>query len=69
MHLKIYNSGFSSFYGFKDVKKVTNQVATFFVEFESEVEATAVKKAMNNYKLTPTHPMRIDYAKTTDIWK
>ena len=39
-----------------------NRTDIAFVEFESEAEATTAKKALNNFKITPNHPMKVDYA-------
>jgi len=41
---------------------VPNRTDIAFVEFESEAEATTAKKALNNFKITPNHPMKVDYA-------
>lgn len=53
---------FQPFIGLKDIRQVPNRSDIAFVEFETETEATAAKKALNNFKITPTHAMRIDYA-------
>jgi U2 small nuclear ribonucleoprotein B'' len=51
-----------SFLGLKDIRQVPNRTDIAFIEFDAEAEATAAKKAINNFKITPTHAIRVDYA-------
>jgi len=53
---------FQPFIGLKDIRQVPNRTDIAFVEFESEAEATTAKKALNNFKITPNHPMKVEYA-------
>uniref|UniRef100_A0A914LDU2 RRM domain-containing protein n=1 Tax=Meloidogyne incognita TaxID=6306 RepID=A0A914LDU2_MELIC len=51
------------FPGLRDIRQITDRTDIAFVEFSNENEATNVKKALNNFKITPTHAMRVEYAK------
>lgn len=53
---------FFRFLGLKDIRQVPNRTDIAFVEFESEEEATSAKKALNNFKITPNHAMKVEYA-------
>lgn len=34
-----------------------------FVEFSSEIQSSAAREALNGFKITPTHSMKISFAK------
>ena len=51
------------FPGFKEVRLVPGRHDIAFVEFESEVQAGAAKDALQGFKVTPTNPMKISFAK------
>uniref|UniRef100_A0A915DRF4 RRM domain-containing protein n=1 Tax=Ditylenchus dipsaci TaxID=166011 RepID=A0A915DRF4_9BILA len=53
---------FQPFLGLKDIRQVPNRTDIAFVEFETEAEATSAKKALNNFKITPNHSIRVEYA-------
>ncbi|KAL3078764.1 hypothetical protein niasHS_014546 [Heterodera schachtii] len=53
---------FQPFPGLRDIRQVPNRTDIAFVEFGSENEATNAKKALNNFKITPTNAMRVEYA-------
>jgi len=49
--------------GFKEVRLVTGAIGIAFVEFGDEFQAGAAMEALQNFKITPTHLMRISFAK------
>lgn len=51
------------FPGFKEVRLVPGRHDIAFVEFESDVLGAAAKDALQGFKITPTHPMKITFAK------
>jgi U2 small nuclear ribonucleoprotein B'' len=53
---------FQPFMGLKDIRLVPNRTDIAFVEFHSEAEATSAKKALNNFKITPSQAMHVEYA-------
>lgn len=54
---------FSQFPGFKEVRLVPGRHDIAFVEFEDEVKAGAAKDSLQGFKITPTNPMKISFAK------
>ncbi|KAG8337157.1 hypothetical protein J6590_031135 [Homalodisca vitripennis] len=54
---------FNQFPGFKEVRLVPNRHDIAFVEFENELQSGAAKVALNGFKITPTHAMKISFAK------
>jgi len=54
---------FNQFPGFKEVRLVPGRHDIAFVEFENEMQSTAAKEALNGFKVTPTHAMKITFAK------
>lgn len=54
---------FSQFPGFKEVRLVPGRHDIAFVEFEDEVQAGAAKDSLQGFKITPTNPMKISFAK------
>ncbi|CAB3406925.1 unnamed protein product [Caenorhabditis bovis] len=54
---------FSQFSGLKDIRMVPNRPGIAFVEFDTDSEAIPARTALNNFKITPEHIMRVDYAK------
>lgn len=51
------------FPGFKEVRLVPNRHDIAFVEFENEMQSGAAKDALQGFKITPTHAMKISFAK------
>lgn len=51
------------FPGFKEVRLVPNRHDIAFVEFENEIQAGQAKAALNGFKITPTHAMKVSFAK------
>lgn len=51
------------FPGFKEVRLVPNRHDIAFVEFENELQSGAAKDALQGFKITPTHAMKISFAK------
>lgn len=54
---------FNQFPGFKEVRLVPGRHDIAFVEFASEIQSGAAREALQNFKITPTHSMRISFAK------
>lgn len=51
------------FPGFKEVRLVPGRHDIAFVEFENEVQSGEAKRALQGFKITPTHAMKITFAK------
>jgi hypothetical protein len=45
-----------------DIRLIPNRADIAFVEFDTESEATSAKKALNNFKVTPTNAIGVAYA-------
>ncbi|XP_073975412.1 U1 small nuclear ribonucleoprotein A snf [Rhodnius prolixus] len=54
---------FNQFPGFKEVRLVPNRHDIAFVEFENEHQSAEAKLSLNGFKITPTHAMKISFAK------
>lgn len=54
---------FTQFPGFKEVRLVPNRHDIAFVEFENELQSGSAKDALQGFKLTPAHAMKISFAK------
>lgn len=54
---------FNQFPGFKEVRLVPNRHDIAFVEFENEHQSNTAKLSLNGFKITPTHAMKITFAK------
>uniref|UniRef100_A0A8C5S3W0 Small nuclear ribonucleoprotein polypeptide B2 n=1 Tax=Laticauda laticaudata TaxID=8630 RepID=A0A8C5S3W0_LATLA len=54
---------FNQFPGFKEVRLVPGRHDISFVEFENEGQAGAARDALQGFKITPSHAMKITYAK------
>ncbi|CRL02449.1 CLUMA_CG015081, isoform A [Clunio marinus] len=54
---------FNQFPGFKEVRLVPGRHDIAFVEFASEIQSGAAREALQNFKITPTHSMKISFAK------
>ncbi|XP_063234340.1 U1 small nuclear ribonucleoprotein A [Bacillus rossius redtenbacheri] len=54
---------FNQFPGFKEVRLVPNRHDIAFVEFENEMQSGAAKDALQGFKITPSHAMKISFAK------
>ncbi|KAF6201225.1 hypothetical protein GE061_005672 [Apolygus lucorum] len=54
---------FNQFPGFKEVRLVPNRHDIAFVEFENEHQSAEAKMSLNGFKITPTHAMKITFAK------
>ena len=57
------NNFFFRFPGFKEVRLVPGRHDIAFVEFENEMQSAAAKDALQGFKITPTHAMKIAFAK------
>ncbi|KHN77115.1 U2 small nuclear ribonucleoprotein B'', partial [Toxocara canis] len=53
---------FNPYPGLKDIRRIPNRPDIAFVEFESEGEATVARNALNNFKITPSQVMHVNYA-------
>ncbi|CAI4226468.1 unnamed protein product [Auanema sp. JU1783] len=54
---------FQQFTGLRDIRLVPNNSGIAFVEFENDDLAAPARAALNNFKISPEHHMRVDYAK------
>lgn len=54
---------FNQFPGFKEVRLIPGRSDIAFVEFENEYLAGGAKEHLNGFKVSPTHQMRITFAK------
>lgn len=54
---------FQQFPGFKEVRMVEAKPGIAFVEFADEMQATIAMQGLQNFKISPAHPMNITYAK------
>jgi len=54
---------FNQFPGFKEVRLVPGRSDIAFVEFENEMQSAAARDALQGFKVTPTTPMKINFAK------
>ncbi|KAM8947788.1 U2 small nuclear ribonucleoprotein B'' isoform 1-T1 [Pelodytes ibericus] len=54
---------FNQFPGFKEVRLVPGRHDIAFVEFENDTQAGAARDALQGFKITPSHAMKITYAK------
>lgn len=54
---------FNQFPGFKEVRLIPGRSDIAFVEFENEYLSATAKDALNGFNLSPTHKMRITFAK------
>jgi len=54
---------FQQYPGFKEVRLVPGKVDMAFVEYENEGQSALAKDALDGFKLTPTRPIRVTYAK------
>ncbi|XP_060695395.1 U2 small nuclear ribonucleoprotein B'' isoform X1 [Hemiscyllium ocellatum] len=54
---------FNQFPGFKEVRLVPGRHDISFVEFENEGQAGAARDALQGFRITPSHAMKITYAK------
>uniref|UniRef100_A0A7E4ZYN5 U2 small nuclear ribonucleoprotein B n=1 Tax=Panagrellus redivivus TaxID=6233 RepID=A0A7E4ZYN5_PANRE len=53
---------FCQFPGLVEIRMIPDRTDIAFVEFVNESEATAAKKALNHFKITPNQAMRVEYA-------
>jgi len=54
---------FNQFPGFKEVRLVPGRHDIAFVEFDNEFQSGAAKDALQGFKVTPTHAIKITFAK------
>lgn len=54
---------FSQFPGFREVRLIPGRSDIAFVEFENEYMSGTAKEALNGFSLSPTHKMRVTFAK------
>jgi RNA recognition motif-containing protein len=54
---------FNQFPGYKEVRLVPGRHDIAFVEFENEVQSSSARDALQGFKITPTHGMKISFAK------
>ena len=54
---------FTQFPGFKEVRLVPGRHDIAFVEFENEVQSAGARDSLQGFKITPSHAMKISFAK------
>ena len=54
---------FNQFPGFKEVRLVPGRHDIAFVEFDNEFQSGAAKDALQGFKVTPSHAIKITFAK------
>jgi len=54
---------FTQFPGFKEVRLVPGRHDIAFVEFETEFQSGSAKDSLQGFKISPTHPIKITFAK------
>ena len=54
---------FNQFPGFKEVRLVPGRHDIAFVEFDNEFQSGAAKDALQGFKISPTHAIKITFAK------
>lgn len=54
---------FNQFPGFKEIRLIPGRSDIAFVEFENEYLSGTAKAALNGFNLSPTHKLRITFAK------
>jgi len=54
---------FTQFPGFKEVRLVPGRHDIAFVEFENEVQSAGARESLQGFKITPSHAMKISFAK------
>ncbi|KAJ9579956.1 hypothetical protein L9F63_004429 [Diploptera punctata] len=54
---------FNQFPGFREVRLVPNRHDIAFVEFENEMQSNVAKEALHGFKITPSHDMKVAFAK------
>ncbi|CAF1014971.1 unnamed protein product [Didymodactylos carnosus] len=54
---------FKQFTGYRDVRLIQGREGIAFVDFDKDNQATIAKDALQNFKVTPTNPISISFAK------
>lgn len=54
---------FNQFPGFKEVRLIPGRHDIAFVEFDSEAQSGVARDALQGFRITPAHAMKITYAK------
>ncbi|KAI1284952.1 U1 small nuclear ribonucleoprotein A [Halotydeus destructor] len=54
---------FNQFPGFKEVRLVPGRHDIAFIEFETEIQSSIAKDNLQGFKITPTNPIKITFAK------
>ena len=57
------NQLFQQFTGFREVRMVPSRPDIAFVEYETDMHASVAKENLQGFKATPTHKIKIVYAK------
>ncbi|XP_055334606.1 U1 small nuclear ribonucleoprotein A-like [Paramacrobiotus metropolitanus] len=60
---ELLNQLFQQFTGFREVRMVPSRPDIAFVEYETEMHASVAKENLQGFKVTPTHKIKIVYAK------
>lgn len=54
---------YNRFSGFKEVRLVPNRPDIAFIEFENKDQASDARDALQDFKISPTHTMKVSFAK------
>lgn len=57
------NAIFSKYQGFKEVRTVPSKKDIAFIEYENDVFANTARLALDRFKMSPTHEIRVSFAK------
>lgn len=60
---ELLNQLFQQFTGFREVRMIPSRPDIAFVEYESEMHASVAKENLQGFKVTPTHKIKVVYAK------
>ena len=55
---------FQQYKGFKEVRLVPGKPELAFVEYDSIENSTTARNVLNGFKILPSHPMKVDFAKS-----
>jgi U2 small nuclear ribonucleoprotein B'' len=53
---------FEQFPGLQEIRLVPSRTDIAFVEYENESQATEAMSSLQEFRIVPTHPMKITYA-------
>lgn len=54
---------FQQYPGFREVRMVPGKTGIAFVEYDAEPQATVAKDNLNGFQISPTHQVKVTFAK------